>query len=268
MDRIDDLLLQHPAGAPRAQRRFWVGLARTPQTLRAAQQLRWRVFAEELGARLDSREPGIDRDLFDAHCEHLVVRDEETGEVVGTYRLLAPEAARRLGSYYSEGEFDLTRLRLLRPRLVEVGRSCIHTDYRNGAVIALLWAGLARFMLSSGHDVLAGCASMGMADGGHAAASVYARLACRHLAPIEYRVFPRCPLPLERLNAGAGGELPALVQGYLRAGAWICGEPAWDPDFNTADFFVLLPLANVSARYARHFLGEKTGSGPNYLRRK
>jgi len=95
VDRIDDLLLQHPAGAPRAQRRFWVGLARTPQTLRAAQQLRWRVFAEELGARLDSREPGIDRDLFDAHCEHLVVRDDETGEVVGTYRLLAPEAARR-----------------------------------------------------------------------------------------------------------------------------------------------------------------------------
>jgi putative hemolysin len=254
VDRIDDLLLHYPAGAQRARGRLWVGLARNAQTLRAAQALRWRVFAEELGARLESREPGIDRDLFDAHCEHLVARDDETGEVVGTYRLLAPEAARRLGSYYSEREFDLTRLRLLRARMVEVGRSCIHPEYRNGTVIALLWAGLARYMLANGHDVLAGCASMGMADGGHAAASVYARLADRHMAPVEYRVIPRCPLPLERLDAGAGGELPALVQGYLRAGAWICGEPAWDPDFNTADFFVLLPLANVTPRYARHFL--------------
>ena len=254
MDRIDDLLLQHPATGARARRRLSVGFARTPQALRAAQALRWRVFAEELGARLDAREPGIDRDFFDAHCDHLVARDDENGEVVGTYRLLAPEAAKRVGSYYSEGEFDLTRLRLLRARMVEAGRSCIHPEYRNGAVIALLWAGLARYMLAHGYEYLAGCASMGMADGGHAAASVYARLSERHMAPIEYRVFPRCRLPLERLDAGAGGELPALVQGYLRAGAWICGEPSWDPDFNTADFFVLLPLANIAPRYARHFL--------------
>ena len=109
-------------------------------------------------------------------------------------------------------------------------------------------------MLAQGHDVLAGCASMGMADGGHAAASVYLRLRERHLAPVEYQVFPRCPLPLDRLDPTVRGEPPALVKGYLRAGAWICGEPAWDPDFNTADFFVLLPLANVAPRYARHYL--------------
>lgn len=255
MDRTDDLLLQHPRTEARARRRLSVGFARSPQLLRAAQALRWRVFAEELGARLDSREPGIDQDIFDAHCEHLVARDDATGEVVGTYRLLPPSAARRVGSYYAETEFDLTRLRLLRGRMVEVGRSCIHPDYRNGAVIGLLWSGLTRYMLAQGHETLAGCASMGMADGGHAAASVYARLSERCLAPIEYRVFPRCPLPLERLDAGAGGVMPALIKGYLRAGAWICGEPAWDADFNTADFFVLLPLANVAPRYARHFLG-------------
>jgi putative hemolysin len=254
VDRIDDLLLQYPAAPARTRRRLSVGLARTPQVLRAAQALRWRVFAEELGARLSSREAGIDQDLFDAHCDHLVVRDEDSGEVVGTYRILPPEAARRVGCYYAESEFDLTRLRLLRARMVEVGRSCIHPDYRNGAVITLLWAGLARYMQAQGHQYLAGCASMGMADGGHAAASVYARLSERHMAPIEYRVFPRWPLPLERLDANAGGELPALVQGYLRAGAWVCGEPAWDPDFNTADFFLLLPLANLAPRYARHYL--------------
>jgi len=263
VNRIEDLLLQHPAAEARARRRLSVGFARTPQVLRAAQALRWRVFAEELGARLTSREPGIDQDIFDAHCRHLVVRDDDTGEVAGTYRLLAPESARRVGSYYAETEFDLTRLRQLRNRMVEVGRSCIHPDYRNGAVIALLWAGLTRFMLAHGYEYLAGCASMGMADGGHAAASVYARLSERHLAPIEYRVFPRCALPLDRLDADAGGELPTLIQAYLRAGAWICGEPAWDPDFNTADFFVLLPLANVAPRYARHFLGrENRGQSP------
>ena len=80
----------------------------------------------------------------------------------------------------------------------------------------------------------------------------------RHLAPVVYHVFPRCALPLaelERAGAGAGAEPPPLIRGYLRAGAWVCGEPAWDPDFNAADFFLLLPLANVAPRYARHFLG-------------
>lgn len=253
MDRIDDLLLRQPACGARRARGLRVGLARTPQVKRAAQALRWKVFAEELGARLRSRTPGIDEDEFDAHCEHLVVQDEDCGEVVGTYRLLAPESARRVGSYYAETEFDLTRLRHLRPRLVEAGRSCIHPEFRDGAVIALLWAGLARYMVAHGYGYLAGCASMGVADGGHAAAAAYARLRRAHLAPIEYHVFPRCPLRLEELDARGDAEVPPLLRGYVRAGAWICGDPAWDPDFNTADFFVLLPLGNLAPRYARHF---------------
>jgi putative hemolysin len=255
MDRIDELLLQRPGAGSRRERRLQVGFARSAEVRRAAQALRWQVFAEELGARLPSREPGIDQDEFDAYCEHLVARDADSGEVLGTYRLLAPEAARRVGSYYSDTEFDLTRLRHLRARMVEVGRSCIHPQHRSGAVLALLWAGLARYMARSGHEYLAGCASMGMADGGHAAAAAYERMRAEHLAPVEYRVSARCPLPLAELDATARGELPPLIRAYLRAGAWVCGEPAWDPDFNTADFFVLLPLANVAPRYARHFLG-------------
>jgi putative hemolysin len=255
MDRIDELLLQRPGAGARRARRLQVGFARSAEVRRAAQALRWRVFAEELGARLPSREPGVDQDEFDAHCEHLVARDADSGEVLGTYRLLAPEAARRVGAYYSETEFDLTRLRFLRTRMVEVGRSCIHPQHRSGAVIALLWAGLARYMSRHGYAYLAGCASMGVADGGHAAAAAYERARSRHLAPVEYQVFPRSPLPLSELDATVDGELPSLIRAYLRAGAWICGEPARDPDFNTADFFVLLPLANVAPRYARHFLG-------------
>jgi putative hemolysin len=233
-----------------------VGFARGAGEIRAAQELRWRVFAGELGARLPSRTPGVDQDLFDPYCEHLVVRNDADDEVVGTYRVLAPDAARRAGCYHSENEFDLTRLQLLRERMVEVGRSCIDPAHRSGAVIGLLWAGLARYMLASGHSYLAGCASMSMADGGHAAASVFEKLRARHLAPVEYRVFPRSCLPLDELDAKRDAEAPPLLRGYLRAGAWIGGEPAWDPDLNTADFFLFLPLARLGARHARHFFGD------------
>ena len=202
---------------------------------------------------MPSRIPGIDHDIYDPYCEHLVVRDRRSGEVVGNYRILSPESARQVG-YYSENEFDLTRLQHLRPRLVEVGRSCVHPDYRSGATIALLWAGLARYMTDRGHDYLIGCASVSMADGGHAAASLYNRLV-EHLGPQEYRVFPRCPLPLAALRKDSPAEAPPLIKAYLRAGAWICGEPAWDPDFNTADLPVLMPMAKVSTRYAKHYLG-------------
>jgi len=241
--------------AERAPRReLSVGLAQSDREIRAAQKLRYRVFAEELGARLDCREPGIDRDIFDAYCEHLVVRDETSGEVIGTYRILSPESARRIGSYYSETEFDLTRLQHLRPNLVEIGRSCVHPDFRSGATITLLWAGLAQYMQERGYDYLMGCASISMADGGHIAATLYNQL-LSHLSPPEYRVFPRCALPLDALRQDLPEvSVPPLIKGYLRAGAWICGEPAWDPDFNTADLPVLLPMARLDARYAKHFL--------------
>jgi putative hemolysin len=246
MDRLDETLLLDAPPPRRTARRLSVGLATDEEERRAAQRLRWRVFAEELGARLDSPEPGIDQDIFDAYCEHLVVKDG--AEVVGTYRLLPPEGAKRIGLYYSETEFDLIRLRGIRSRMVELGRSCIAPEYRNGAVIALLWAGVARYVLAHGYAHLAGCASISVAQ----AVGVAAQLE-KHLAPPEYRVTPRRRLPPNAEQAG--GALPALVKGYLRAGAWVCGEPAWDPEFNTADFFMLLPVARIEARYARHFFG-------------
>ena len=231
-----------------------VSFARTQSDILEAQRLRYRVFAGEMGAKLPSRTPGVDHDIYDPYCQHLVVRDTQSGEVVGTYRILSPENARVIG-YYSENEFDLTRLQHLRSRMVEIGRSCVHPDYRTGATITLLWAGLAQYMAEHGYDYLTGCASISMADGGHAAASLYNRLA-EHLGPPEYRVFPRCPLPLAALQQDRITEAPPLIKGYLRAGAWICGEPAWDPDFNTADLPILLPMAKVSNRYARHYLGQ------------
>jgi putative hemolysin len=207
-----------------------------------------------MGARLQSAEPGIDEDLFDPYCDHLVVTEEETGEVLGTYRILSGLTAKRLGSFYSETEFDLSRLANLRERTVELGRSCVHPDHRSGVVIALLWSGLAQYMQAHGYDYILGCASMSMADGGHSAAAAYRRLCEKHLSPPEYRAFPRCPLPLHELNCAAAPAIPPLIKAYLRVGAWICGEPAWDPDFNTADLLMLLPFSRVDQRYAKHFM--------------
>ena len=239
-----------------ARRNLSVGFARSEREILEAQKLRYQIFAGELGARLPTRQPGVDQDIFDPYCEHLVVRDENSGAVVGTYRILSPENARRIGGYYSENEFDLTRLQHLRSRMVEIGRSCVHADYRSGATISLLWAGLAKYMLDNRYGYLIGCASISMADGGHAAASLYKRLDA-NLSPLEYRVFPRCPLPLAALRNDLPAELPPLLKGYLRAGAYVCGDPAWDPDFNTADLQILMPMSRLNNRYARHFLGNK-----------
>jgi putative hemolysin len=237
------------------RRSLSVGIAQSEREIHEAKKLRYRIFADELGANLPTRTPGVDHDIYDPYCEHLIVRDENSGAVVGTYRILSPEKACKIGGYYSETEFDLTRLLHLRPRMVEIGRSCVHADYRTGATITMLWGGLVKYMLENRYDYLIGCASISMADGGHAAASMYAKLG-EHMSPLEYRVFPRCPLPLAALNNNLQSELPPLIKGYLRAGAYVCGDPAWDPDFNTADLPVLMPMSRLAGRYAKHFTGK------------
>jgi putative hemolysin len=240
---------QRPAG------RYHVSLAVDDSEIREAQRLRHAVFVEEMGARLPSVLAGHDIDLYDPFCDHLLVRELCSGEVVGTYRILPPDAARRVGSYYSEQEFDLTRLHFLRPRMAELGRSCVHPAHRSGGVIARLWMGLADYMTRCGYEYMVGCASIGMADGGHIAASVYRQLIERHLAPIEWRATPRYRLPVESLDDGQTSALPPLIKGYTRLGAMVCGEPAWDPDFNTADLLMLLPMAQLNRSYARRFVG-------------
>ncbi|WP_405920609.1 GNAT family N-acetyltransferase [Streptomyces longwoodensis] len=238
-----------------APTRYTVGLARDEEDVRAAQRLRHDVFAGEMGALLTSPQPGHDVDPFDAYCDHLLVRDTLTGQVVGTYRLLPPERAAIAGRLYSESEFDLSPLHAIRPGLVEVGRSCVHPDHRDGAVIGLIWAGIARYMVDGGHEWLAGCCSVPLADGGSLAAATWDRVRDKHLAPEEYRVRPLLPwTPGARSAPAARTELPALLRGYLRLGAWVCGEPAHDPDFEVADLYVLLSMRRVNPRYLRHFL--------------
>lgn len=236
-----------------------VAWARHEDEVREAQRLRFEVFAAEMGARLTTPIPGHDIDLFDDYCEHLLVRDAQTRQVIGTYRVLTPAQARRVGSTYSDTEFDLTRLRSLRPRMVELGRSCVHPDHRHGGVIMVLWSALADFMVRNELDTMIGCASIPMlcngVVSGDAAASIWRQVRETHLAPIEYRVLPRLPLPVEQLDSSIHVDPPALIKGYLRLGARVLGAPAWDPDFNTADLPMLMRLADLHPRYRKHFLG-------------
>jgi len=236
-----------------------VSWARHLDDVRAAQRLRHEVFVGEMGARLATPLAGHDIDLFDDFCEHLLVRDELTQQVIGTYRVLTPAQARRVGSTYSDTEFDLTRLRDLRERMVELGRSCVHPEHRQGGVILALWGALAAFMHRNKLDTMIGCASIPMSHNGvtsgDAAASIWRQLSASHMAPIQYQVQPRLPLPVERLDSALDVEPPALIKGYLRLGAKVLGAPAWDPDFNTADLPMLMRIDDLPARYRKHFLG-------------
>jgi putative hemolysin len=235
-----------------------VSWARHQDEVRQAQRLRYQVFAGEMGARLSGPLPGHDVDLFDDYCEHLLVRDGASGAVIGTYRVLTPEQAARVGSFYADLEFDLTRLRGLRSRMVELGRSCVHPDHRHGGVILALWGALAQFMQRNALEIMIGCASIPMwhqgAVSARSAASIWHQLRRNHLAPLDCQVLPRLALPVHEFDEGPRVEPPALIKGYLRLGAKLLGPPAWDPDFNTADLPMMMRTQDLPARYRRHFL--------------
>ena len=229
-----------------------VRLAESAAEIEAAQRLRYRVFAEEMGADIQS-DDGRDTDRYDAHCRHLLAFDEAAGEVVGCYRMLTQSGAQAVGGWYSESEFDLAPLKDILPRTVELGRACIHPDYRNGSLVMLLWTGLVKFMHAQNLRFMIGCGSIGTADGGHGAAALYHRLKEKYLAPEQWRVRPLNPFKWDGIREAEPAECPALIKGYLKAGAWFCGEPCVDEAFNCADILIMMDISRLSDRYLQRF---------------
>jgi putative hemolysin len=241
--------------------RLFVELASHTSEVREAQALRYRVFGEEMGAKLAGMDEGLDRDELDDYCQHLLVREAKTGQVVGCTRILTDRNAARLGRYYSEGEFDLGPIRALTGRKLEVGRTCIAADYRQGSAIAVLWSGLAGFIHLHGFDYLFGCASVPLGERDVQAAAIMNRLRRQAMAPESIRVTPRVPLLTADVpDAILQAPLPALLRAYVRLGAKACGEPCRDPDFAVGDVLMLLNVDELNPTYARHFLERAAGA--------
>lgn len=237
--------------------------ARHLDEVREAQRLHHQVFAGEMGACLQTPAnaglPGHVVDRFDDYCEHLLVRDVASGQVVGTCRVLTPVQALRCGGAYTEAAFDLSALHNLRAAMVELDRGCVHADYRHGGVLMTLGAALFAFMVQNRFESMIGCASVPMLHrgmvSGDAAASIWNQLRQTHLAPAALQVRPLHPLPLDGLDAALLVEPPAMLKGCLRLGAKVLGPPAWDPMFNTADLPIMARIADLPPRYRKHFLG-------------
>jgi putative hemolysin len=247
----ESAMTQIPCIAPprRLQAQRLIGAA----ALREAQALRYAVFSSEFNAHLESSEPGLDSDAFDNHCSHIGVRDLSSGRLVATTRLLDHDAARGLGGFYSEAEFNLHGLAGLKGPILEIGRTCVDPAFRNGGTIAVLWAELAEVLNEGHYRYLMGCASISMQDGGIQAEAIMQRLRERYLCTEHLRAEPRHPLPRRALPGNVIAQMPPLLKAYMRLGAKICGEPCWDEDFQVADVFILLKRDQLCPRYARHF---------------
>lgn len=239
--------------------RYSLLLSTDPAMVEAAQRLRYDVFSSTPGFALPAAEADVDR--FDEYCDHLLVRDDDTGELVGCYRMLAPAGAIAAGGLYTETEFDIRAFDPLRPSLVEMGRAVVRDGHRNGGVVLLMWAGILAYLDRYDYDHVTGCVSVPIGgEGGELPGSrlrgVRDFILRRHAAPPEHRVRPHRPVvvdgtPLDDIPAPARPSVPALMRGYLRLGAQVCGEPAHDPDFGVGDFCVLLDKRRADTRYLR-----------------
>ncbi len=256
-----------PRQRPRRHRReeYALRLATGQADVIAAQTLRYDVFALELGA-VTPGPPGLDSDRFDDLCDHLIVWHRRPGrpaQAVATYRLLPPHGndhQPRSAGLYADQEFGLMPLESILDRTVEVGRACVRADHRGGPAIGMLWRGIASYLAMTGCRYLLGCASMPLSDGGRSAASFWDLALREHLAPAHRRCRPRNPVPIGRLPRADAPSIPPLLAGYLRMGAQVCGPPAYDEMFGTADFLLLLGLGSADRQYLERFspVGSRT----------
>ena len=236
--------------------RYVVSIAKNDVDIEECLRLRFQVFSGEMNAQLGTS--GLDKDRFDDYCQHLMVREENSGKIVATTRMLTSDDREGIGFFYSETEFDAEAILNLPGRFMEIGRTCIHPDYRNGATLGTLWQGLGQVTLEQDIDYLIGCASIPFSQGDDYMATVMQKLRNQAYSPENLRAIPRIPVRgLEGAKILDKVALPPLLKGYLRVGAKICGEPYWDAAFNVADVFILVETDNLNARYSRHFFTRK-----------
>ncbi len=238
--------------------RYLAEVARDESTIRATQGLRYRVFAEEMGARLHTRIAGLDYDEIDDYCDHLLVREINTGHIVACTRLLTDTQAAKLGHFYSEDEFDLTSVRTLPGRFLEIGRTCVDPCHRGSVVLSTLWNGLAEYVYRGGFNYLMGCASITPGPHGFAVDAVYRQIEPRQFGPEELAVRSKNPVPAWKRCQQDESGIPPLLQAYLRLGAQVCGDPYWDEDFNVMDVFILLDLTRLQNRYEKRYIATKS----------
>ncbi len=258
-----------------ADGRLEVRITRKRQDIIASQELRYRVFYEELGASASRRmaAKGRDFDRFDGRCDHLLVIDHNRpkGEaVVGTYRLLRQEVALLYGGFYSAAEYDIMPLVAnigSTGGLMELGRSCVHPDYRTNWVIQLLWRGLAGYIQAHDIKYMFGCASL-PGTNPDALKLPLAFLHHEHQAPRELlaHALPERYVDMNLMardeidKAAARKSLPPLIKAYLRLGAFVGDGAVIDHQFGTTDIFVVLPLERVADKYHEHFERDKTAA--------
>jgi len=236
--------------------RYTLLLTTDPDDIAAVQRLRYEVFSAEPGFGLRNDDE-VDADRFDEYCDHLMVREDRTGEIVGCYRMLPPPGAIAAGGLYTATEFDIRALDTLRPSLVEMGRAVVRNDHRNGAVVLMMWTGILAYLDRCGYDYVTGCVSVPVhGDGapGSRIRGIRDFVRTRHAAPSQFTVHPYRPVvidghSLDEIEAPARPSIPPLMRGYLRLGARICGEPAHDPDFGVGDFPALLDKRTADIRY-------------------
>lgn len=234
--------------------RYQVRLTRAPEDIMAAQRLRYEIFNVELGEGLaSSRLNGLDADPFDIQCDHLIIEDNQSGRIVGNYRLQTGNMAAAGIGYYSACEFDFSPYEPLRESILELGRACIHRKHRRGAVLDLLWRGIITYAKERGCRYLLGCSSLTSQDPLEGW-GLHCQLAADFLAPPELRTIP---LPDYQLPAAGSAvpkvKAPRLFMAYLNAGAVISGPPAIDREFQTIDFLTILDLVKASPAAKKHF---------------
>ncbi len=249
---------------PDAGPSFTVKLAETDEELRAAQRLRYDVFVRELGGggEMVDHQAGLERDRFDPYFDHMLAIDDGTGAVVGVYRLLPGARAAQVGQFYSEDEYDLTVLKQGGRKLLELGRSCLHPDYRGGMAMYHLWNGLAAYVAEHQVEVLFGVASFHGTDPQELAQPL-SMLHHNHLAPPDLRVRAQADAfqPMDLVaeadldRRAAMVQVPALIKAYLRLGGFV-GEGAFvDRAFNTTDVCLILDTARMNDRQKRIYGG-------------